>query len=61
MFPCMVAQLLFVTLQCRRDIQTAVAFLTTRVKDPDKDDWTKLRHVLKCLHGTVYLSLTVVS
>jgi len=34
-----VAQLLFVTMQCRRDIQTAVVFLTTRVKDPDEDDW----------------------
>ncbi len=33
-----VAQLLFVTMRCRRDIQTAVAFLTTRVKSPDEDD-----------------------
>ncbi len=54
-----VAQLLFVTMRCRRDIQTAVAFLITRVKDPDEDDWVKLRRVLKYLHGTVYLSLTL--
>ena len=54
-----VAQLLFVTLRCRRDIQTAVSFLTTRVKEPDEDDWSKLRRVLKYLHGTVYLSLTL--
>ncbi len=54
-----VAQLLFVTMRCRRDIQTAVAFLTTRVKDPNEDDWIKLRRVLKYLHGTVYLSLTL--
>ena len=33
------AQLLFVSQQARRDIQTEVAFLTTRVKEPDEDDW----------------------
>ncbi len=54
-----VAQLLFVTMRCRRDIQTAVAFLTTRVKEPDEDHWGKLKQVLKYLHGMVYLSLTL--
>ncbi len=54
-----VAQLLFVTMRCWRDIQTAVAFLTTRVKEPDEDDWLKLQRVLKYLHGTIYLSLTL--
>jgi hypothetical protein len=33
-----VAQLLFMCTRARRDIQTAVAFLTTRVKEPDEDD-----------------------
>ena len=42
-----VAQLLFVSTRVRRDIQTAVAFLTTRVKRPDEDDWGKLKRVLK--------------
>ena len=32
------AQLLFLSLRARRDIQTAVSFLTTRVKKPDKDN-----------------------
>ena len=41
-----VAQLLFMSTRARRDIQTAVGFLTTRVKAPDKDDWAKLRHTL---------------
>ena len=54
-----VAQLLFVTTRCRRDIQTAISFLTTRVKAPEEDDWGKLRRVLKYLHGTVYLPLTM--
>jgi hypothetical protein len=37
-----VAQLLFLSRVCR-DIQTAVAFLTTQVKAPDDDDWGKLK------------------
>ncbi len=42
-----VYQLLFAASRARRDIQMAVSFLTTRVKDPDKDDWRKLVRVLK--------------
>ena len=33
-----VAQVLFVSVRARRDIQTAVSFLTTRVRKPDEDD-----------------------
>ncbi len=36
-----------------------MAFLTTRVEDLDEDEWVKLWRVLKYLHGTVYLSLTL--
>ena len=43
----------------RRDIQTAVSFLTTRVKEPDEDDWGKLKRVLKYLNGTLHLKLTL--
>ena len=52
-----VAQLLFMATRARRDIQTPVAFLTTRVKNPDEDDWRKLKRVLKYLNGTKYLKL----
>jgi hypothetical protein len=52
------AQLLFLS-RIRRDIQTTVAFLTTRVKRPDNDDWGKLQRVLKYLHSTRYLKLTL--
>ncbi len=45
------AQLLFLS-RVHRNIQTAVAFLTTRVKVPDEDDWGKLKRVLKYLNGT---------
>ena len=51
------AQLLFLSCRARRDIQTAVSFLTTRVKAPDEDDWGKLKRVLRYLRGTLYLKL----
>ena len=54
-----VAQLLFMATRARRDIQTAVAFLTTQVKSPDKDDWGKLKRVLKYLNGTKNLKLNL--
>jgi hypothetical protein len=54
-----VYQLLFVANRARRDIQTAVSFLTTRVQAPDEDDWGKLKRVLKYLNGTRYLKLTL--
>jgi hypothetical protein len=52
-----VAQLLFMSMRARHNIQTAVSFLMKRVKSPDKDDWGKLKHVLKYLNRTKYLKL----
>jgi len=52
-----VAQLLFLSGRARPDIKTAVAFLTTRVKEPDEDDWGKLKRVLKYLKGTRHMKL----
>ena len=37
-FHCTTAQLLFMCLRARPDIQTAVPFFTTRVRNPDMDD-----------------------
>ena len=54
-----VAQLLFLSPRARKDIQTTVAFLTTRVKIPDEDDWGKLKRVMKYLKGTNYLKLAL--
>jgi len=53
------AKLLFLAKRSRPDIQTAVAFLTTRVKSPDKDDYKKLARVMRYLRGTTDLSLTL--
>jgi hypothetical protein len=52
------AQLLFLS-RVRHNIQTTVAFLTTRVKHPDEDDWGKLRRVLTYLLSTQHLRLTL--
>ena len=52
------AQLIFLS-RVRRDIQTTVAFLTTRVKQPDADNGGKLKRVLKYLLSTRYLRLTL--
>ena len=52
------AQLLFLS-RVRCDIQTTVAFLTTRVKRPDEDDWGKLKRVLRYLFSTQRLDLTL--
>jgi hypothetical protein len=46
-----VVKLLYICKQCHLDIQNAVAFLTTRLSKPDKDDWKKLKCVLQYLRG----------
>ena len=54
-----IAQLLFLSARMRRDIQTVVAILTTRVKKPDVDDWGEHVCVLKYLKGTKHMKLTL--
>lgn len=54
-----VAKCLFATKRSRPDIAVAVAFLTTRVKSPDQDDWKKLVRMIRYLRGTTKLALTL--
>jgi hypothetical protein len=54
-----VAQLLYLCKHTQRDIQTAVSFLTTRVKRPNKDDWGKLKRALRYLCGTRHMKLNL--
>jgi hypothetical protein len=54
-----VAQLVFLQKRARRDIQTTSFFLSSRVKKPDEDDWSKLRRVLQYLKGTRSLKLRI--
>ena len=53
------AQLLFLSSRARKDIHTAVSFLTNRVKKLDEDYWGKLKRALKFLNGTKRLKLTL--
>jgi hypothetical protein len=55
---CTTEQLLFLSRVCC-EIQTTVAYLTTRVKQPNEDDWGKLKHVLKYFNSTRLLHLTL--
>ena len=50
-----VAQLLFLCKRAQPDIELAIPFSTTRVKEPDKDDWGNLRHCLMYLKGTLHM------
>ena len=48
------AQLLFLCKRARPDVETLISFLTNKMKQPDKDDWKKLKHGLMYLKGTLY-------
>ena len=54
-----VAKLLFMAKRTRPDIQTAIAFLCTRVKAPDIHDWKKLIRVMKYLQLTPFVPLVL--
>ena len=53
----LVAKTLYTTKRARPDTCTAIAFLTTRVREPDKQDWKKLKHLVEYLRGTRRLPL----
>ena len=55
----LVAKLLWVSKRGRPDIQTTIAFLCTRVKQPDEDDYKKLARLIKYLRRTKFLKLTM--
>jgi hypothetical protein len=52
LFHTFVAKGLFACKRARPDIQPAIAFLTTRVKEPDKQDWFKLKRMMSFLNKT---------
>ena len=59
MFHTNTAKLLFLSKRARPDVQPAVAYLTTRVKSPDEDDYKKLSRVMKYLRGSIDKILTL--
>jgi hypothetical protein len=46
------AKTLFATKRARPDTGTSISYLTTRVREPDEDDWDKLTHLMKYIRGT---------
>ena len=58
-FHCSVAQLLFLCVRARPDIQTAISFLIKRVISPEKYDRGKLKQVLGYLKGTFHMRLRI--
>ena len=53
LFHSITAKLLYLEKRARPDIETAVAFLTSRVQEPRIDDWNKLKRTLSYLQGTI--------
>ena len=54
-----VAMMLYVTKRAWPDTALSIAFLTTRVRGPDEDDWRKLEHLIDYLQRTHELPLTL--
>ena len=52
-----VAMMLYVTKRARPDTALSIAFLTTRVREPDEDDWRKLGHLVYYLQRSIELPL----
>ena len=58
-FHTFVAKGLFLSKRARPDIQQAIALLTTRVRQPNENDWQKLLRLMKYLNGTQEKVLTL--
>ncbi len=48
-FHTIIAKTLYVTKRTRPDTCLSIAFLMTRVRAPDRDDWEKLHHLVEYL------------
>jgi hypothetical protein len=46
--------------RARKDIQTTVAFLTTHMRNPDEDDWAKLKMLLMYVKSTINMPLILI-
>ena len=53
------AHLLFICSRARRNIEAAVAFITTIVKQTNEDDWVKLKMLLVYLNSTRHMKLNL--
>jgi hypothetical protein len=53
----LVANTLYATKRARPDTCTAIAFLTKRVRESNKDYWTKLVNMMRYIRGTLTMPL----
>jgi hypothetical protein len=58
-FHTITAKAMYVSKRARPATSLAIAFLTTRVREPDEDDWRKLRHLIVYLKSTRELPLVL--
>ena len=54
-----VAKMLFATKRARPDTGPDISYITTRVRELDEDDWSKLAHLMKHIRGTLKLPLKI--
>jgi hypothetical protein len=59
MYHCLSAKLLYLCKRVRPDLQPTVAYLTTRVTQPNVNNWKKLTRGIQYLHGSKELYLTL--
>ena len=59
MFHNLLAKTLYTKKCARPDTCTLVSFLTIRVREPNKDDWGTLVHLMKYIRGTRDLPLVL--
>ena len=59
MFHTLTVRNLFSSKKARGDILPTIAFFTTRVKEPNEDDWKKMGRCLKYLKDTTNDVLTL--
>jgi len=59
LFHHIVAKLLYLCRRTWQDNQTAMAFLCTRLRSPDEDDYKKLVRVIQYIRETHHMTLTI--
>ena len=59
LFRSIVMKIMYLAQRCRIDLQTALAFLCTRVDKATEEDWAKLKRLITYMNGTKTDSLTV--
>jgi hypothetical protein len=52
-----VAKSLYLVKRARPDASVAIAFLTTRVREPNVEDWSKLEHLVEYFKSTIEMPL----